>query len=137
MCYAKHDQVQDIFRIERDGEKDRFTKSPYAKSTERPPTPLARLSLHELWRNTVSRPTDRTSGGSVSGYMFGKGVYLADISSKSANYCVPSMSGDVGLLLYVRLNSVSRCWSWTATPMPGGGQSQRMYSNVGPRYHCT
>lgn len=31
--------------------------------------------------------------------MFGKGVYLADISSKSANYCVPSISGNVGLLL--------------------------------------
>lgn len=29
----------------------------------------------------------------------GKGVYLADISSKSANYCVPEESGNEGLLL--------------------------------------
>ena len=31
--------------------------------------------------------------------MFGKGVYLADISSKSAGYCAPMLSGGVGLLL--------------------------------------
>lgn len=31
--------------------------------------------------------------------MFGKGVYLADMSSKSANYCAHSTSGNVGLLL--------------------------------------
>jgi poly [ADP-ribose] polymerase len=31
--------------------------------------------------------------------MFGKGVYLADISSKSANYCCSGLTGNVGLLL--------------------------------------
>lgn len=31
--------------------------------------------------------------------MFGKGVYLADTSSKSALYCSPYSSGDTGLLL--------------------------------------
>lgn len=35
----------------------------------------------------------------VNGYAFGKGVYLADISTKSANYCVSSSSGNTGLLL--------------------------------------
>ncbi|KAH1474996.1 hypothetical protein KXX26_004455 [Aspergillus fumigatus] len=35
----------------------------------------------------------------VSGYMFGKGVYFADMSSKSANYCVPYNSANMGLLL--------------------------------------
>ena len=28
----------------------------------------------------------------VNGYAFGKGVYLADISSKSAQYCQPGSS---------------------------------------------
>lgn len=37
----------------------------------------------------------------VNGYAFGKGIYLADLSSKSANYCVASASGGVGLLLLV------------------------------------
>ena len=31
--------------------------------------------------------------------MFGKGIYLADISTKSANYCAASNSGNTGLLL--------------------------------------
>jgi poly [ADP-ribose] polymerase len=35
----------------------------------------------------------------VNGYMFGKGVYLADTSSKSANYCCPYNSANMGLLL--------------------------------------
>ncbi|XP_065064179.1 poly [ADP-ribose] polymerase 2-like [Rhopilema esculentum] len=35
----------------------------------------------------------------VTGYMFGKGIYFADMSSKSANYCYPSRSRPVGLLL--------------------------------------
>lgn len=35
----------------------------------------------------------------VSGYMFGKGVYFADMSSKSANYCWSHSSANTGLLL--------------------------------------
>jgi poly [ADP-ribose] polymerase 2/3/4 len=31
--------------------------------------------------------------------MFGKGIYLADISTKSANYCNAFSSGNIGLLL--------------------------------------
>ena len=34
-----------------------------------------------------------------TGYMFGKGVYFADMVSKSANYCFTSKSNPVGLLL--------------------------------------
>ncbi|XP_012940538.1 poly [ADP-ribose] polymerase 2 [Aplysia californica] len=35
----------------------------------------------------------------VTGYMFGKGVYFADMSSKSANYCFATKSKNIGLLL--------------------------------------
>ncbi|XP_033853005.3 poly [ADP-ribose] polymerase 2 isoform X1 [Acipenser ruthenus] len=35
----------------------------------------------------------------VTGYMFGKGIYFADMSSKSANYCFASRQKNVGLLL--------------------------------------
>lgn len=34
-----------------------------------------------------------------TGYMFGKGIYFADMVSKSANYCFTSPGNDVGLLL--------------------------------------
>ena len=91
--------MESIFRIERSGEGDRFGKSKYARLNG---------DRRLLWHG--SRTTN--FGGilsqglriappeaPVSGYMFGKGVYLADISSKSANYCVPHSSGGVGLLL--------------------------------------
>ncbi|KAJ3057997.1 hypothetical protein HDU98_005872 [Podochytrium sp. JEL0797] len=35
----------------------------------------------------------------VTGYMFGKGVYFADMVSKSANYCFTSRGNNTGLLL--------------------------------------
>ena len=35
----------------------------------------------------------------VTGYMFGKGVYFADMVSKSANYCCTNRSNNTGLLL--------------------------------------
>lgn len=35
----------------------------------------------------------------VTGYMFGKGVYFADMSSKSANYCFASRENSTGILL--------------------------------------
>lgn len=88
--------VQDIFRIERPGEASRFPTIP--KKSDR------RL----LWHG--SRTTN--FGGilsqglriappeaPVSGYMFGKGVYLADMSTKSANYCNSHLSQNTGLLL--------------------------------------
>lgn len=34
-----------------------------------------------------------------SGYMFGKGVYFADMSSKSANYCYTTKDNYTGILL--------------------------------------
>lgn len=87
--------VEDIFRIERRGEKSRFISDKIADR---------RL----LWHG--SRATNY--GGILSqglriappeapatGYMFDKGIYLADMSSKSINYCVPDISEGTALLL--------------------------------------
>lgn len=35
----------------------------------------------------------------VTGYMFGKGVYFADMVTKSANYCFTSRENNTGLML--------------------------------------
>jgi len=35
----------------------------------------------------------------ATGYMFGKGIYFADMVSKSANYCFTSPANSVGLML--------------------------------------
>lgn len=93
-------RLQDIFRIERTGEADRFHKSKFSSMKDK--------NRRLLWHG--SRTTN--FGGilsqglriappeaPVNGYAFGKGVYLADISTKSANYCVSSSSGNHGLLL--------------------------------------
>ncbi|EZF22728.1 hypothetical protein H112_04243 [Trichophyton rubrum D6] len=92
--------LRNIFRIERHGENERYEKSPYANI----PNSCRRL----LWHG--SRTTNY--GGilsqglriappeaPVTGYMFGKGVYFADVSSKSANYCYHDLSGNIGLLM--------------------------------------
>ncbi|CRG86204.1 poly [Talaromyces islandicus] len=91
--------VEDIFRIERQGELERFEKSEFSKiSSQR------RL----LWHGSrVTNFAGILSQGlriappeaPVSGYMFGKGIYLADMSSKSANYCCSYSSGGTALLL--------------------------------------
>ncbi|KAL4775362.1 poly polymerase catalytic domain-containing protein [Aspergillus nidulans var. acristatus] len=93
-------KVIDIFRIERQGEHDRFKSSPYAG--------IKNSNRRLLWHG--SRSTNY--GGilsqglriappeaPVSGYMFGKGVYFADMSSKSANYCWSHNSDHKALLL--------------------------------------
>jgi hypothetical protein len=91
--------VESIFRIEREGEFGRFDDSVFGKMGQ---------NRRLLWHG--SRCTN--FGGilsqglriappeaPVSGYMFGKGIYLADMASKSANYCCSYMSNGVALLL--------------------------------------
>ncbi|OCL14247.1 PARP-domain-containing protein [Glonium stellatum] len=91
--------IQDIFRIERQGEKERFEMSDFASVSH---------DRRLLWHG--SRCTNFAGilsqglriappEAPVSGYMFGKGIYLADMSSKSANYCCPYISGGHALLL--------------------------------------
>jgi poly [ADP-ribose] polymerase len=91
--------VESIFRIERQGEYDRFDNSDFGKMSQ---------NRRLLWHG--SRCTNfggiLSSGlriapaeAPVSGYMFGKGIYLADMASKSANYCCSSLSGGTALLL--------------------------------------
>ncbi|EMD94638.1 hypothetical protein COCHEDRAFT_1191475 [Bipolaris maydis C5] len=97
--HAVNYQVQDIFRIERKGEFERFDKSKFSKISS---------NRRLLWHGSrVTNFGGILSQGlriappeaPVSGYMFGKGIYLADMSSKSANYCASYNSGGTALLL--------------------------------------
>ena len=36
----------------------------------------------------------------VTGYMFGKGIYFADMVSKSANYCCTNKTNNTGTVPY-------------------------------------
>ncbi|KAK6505092.1 hypothetical protein TWF481_007014 [Arthrobotrys musiformis] len=93
-------KVVHIFRIERKDEKQIYAKESYDN--------YASDNRRLLWHG--SRATNFAGilsqglriappEAPVNGYMFGKGVYLADISTKSAGYCVPSISGHMGLML--------------------------------------
>ncbi|KAM9552071.1 poly [ADP-ribose] polymerase 1 isoform 1-T1 [Salvelinus alpinus] len=89
-------EVEEIFKIVREGEYQQY----------RPFQDLPNRQL--LWHG--SRATNYAGilsqglriappEAPVTGYMFGKGVYFADMVSKSANYCHTSQSDPTGLLL--------------------------------------
>ncbi|KAI0151980.1 PARP-domain-containing protein [Hypoxylon sp. NC0597] len=98
-------QVSQIFRIERSGEKFRM-ESAYPTLVNR------RLLWHGsrcinfggiLSQGLRIAPREAPSSGySMStnfSLLFGKGIYLADMSSKSANYCFPHNSNGHALIL--------------------------------------
>lgn len=93
-------RLQDIFRIERHGEDDRFKKSKYAKIGDKNRRLLWHGSRTTNYGGILSQGLRiAPPEAPVNGYAFGKGVYLADMSSKSANYCLSGMSGGTGILL--------------------------------------
>ncbi|RPA93621.1 PARP-domain-containing protein [Choiromyces venosus 120613-1] len=93
-------QVQEIFRVHRAVEEGRWRADGWDK--------LANSDRRLLWHGsrTTNFPGILSQGlriappeAPVNGYMFDKGIYLADIVSKSANYCCAYASDNTGLLL--------------------------------------
>ncbi|XP_076760551.1 poly-(ADP-ribose) polymerase [Xylocopa sonorina] len=89
-------EIEDLFVIKRQGEDSRY--KPFKK------LPNKKL----LWHG--SRTTNFAGilsqglriappEAPVTGYMFGKGIYFADMVSKSANYCCTNSQNPTGLLL--------------------------------------
>lgn len=88
--------VEEVFKIEREDEADRYA-------------PFKDLHNRQLlWHG--SRTTNFAGilsqglriappEAPVTGYMFGKGIYFADMVSKSANYCRTSKMDPTGLML--------------------------------------
>ncbi|GFR70110.1 poly [ADP-ribose] polymerase [Elysia marginata] len=72
----------------------------------------------------------------VTGYMFGKGVYFADMSSKSANYCFATKTKNTGLLLLcdVSLGTINTklAADYSADKLPSGKHSVQGLGKVGP-----
>lgn len=89
-------EIEDIFNVERVGESRRY--KPFKKMHNRKLlwhgsrlTNYVGILSHGLRIAPPEAP--------VTGYMFGKGVYFADMVSKSANYCCASSSNNTGLML--------------------------------------
>ncbi|XP_011028774.1 PREDICTED: poly [ADP-ribose] polymerase 1 [Populus euphratica] len=90
-------ELEEVFLLERRGEFDRF--APYRETLKN------RMLLWHGSRLTnfvgilsqglrIAPPEAPTTG-----YMFGKGVYFADLVSKSAQYCFTDKKNPVGLML--------------------------------------
>lgn len=89
-------EVVEIFKLNREGEDERFEAS-------------EQLDRHRLlWHGSrlMNFVSILTNGLKIAppeapptGYMFGKGIYFADIVSKSANYCYTDPVNNTGLML--------------------------------------
>ena len=89
-------EIIDVFKVDRSGEKRRY--KPFKKLHNRQllwhgsrTTNYVGILSHGLKIAPPEAP--------VTGYMFGKGIYFADMVSKSANYCFTSPQNNVGLML--------------------------------------
>lgn len=101
-------EIEEIFRVERQGEKRRY--KPFKKLHNRQLlwhgsrlTNFVGILSHGLKVAPPEAP--------VTGYMFGKGIYFADMVSKSANYCCTSKQNNTGLMLLceVALGDMLEC----------------------------
>ncbi|KAJ7356738.1 PARP-domain-containing protein [Mycena albidolilacea] len=92
--------VLNAFRVERGVETAAFTEAGYDQMADG-----ERLLLWHGSRSTnfagILKQGLRIAPpeAPVTGYMFGKGVYFADMMSKSAGYCYPYLSKGIGILL--------------------------------------
>lgn len=91
-------RLQEIFRVKRAGEAKRFTE--YTKKSDSDRRLLWHGSRTTNFGGILSQGLRiAPPEAPVNGYMFGKGVYLADVSTKSAGYCWSQNSGGHCLLL--------------------------------------
>ncbi|XP_048337120.1 poly [ADP-ribose] polymerase 1 isoform X1 [Ziziphus jujuba] len=90
-------ELEEVFSLEREGEYDKF--APYRQK-------LSNRML--LWHGSrLTNFVGILSQGlriappeaPATGYMFGKGIYFADLVSKSAQYCYTDKKNPVGLML--------------------------------------
>ncbi|XP_057184241.1 poly [ADP-ribose] polymerase 2 isoform X3 [Triplophysa rosa] len=86
--------ILDVFAVEREGEKDDFHSQLDNRML------LWHGSRLSNWVGILSQGLRvAPPEAPITGYMFGKGIYFADMSSKSANYCFANQKNNQGLLL--------------------------------------
>ncbi|KAK2860775.1 hypothetical protein Q7C36_004941 [Tachysurus vachellii] len=123
--------VLDIFRVERDGEKDNFLSDLHNRML------LWHGSRLSNWVGILNQGLRvAPPEAPVTGYMFGKGIYFADMSSKSANYCFCSGKNNVGLLLLseVALGNCNELLdaNYDADKLPSGKHSNKGLGQTAP-----
>lgn len=123
--------VLDMFSVDREGETAKFLKDIHNR------TLLWHGSRLSNWVGILSKGLRiAPPEAPVTGYMFGKGIYFADMSSKSANYCFANQSNNVGLLLLceVALGDCNELLDadCEANKLPSGKHSTKGLGQTGP-----
>uniref|UniRef100_A0A1I8IJ16 Poly [ADP-ribose] polymerase n=1 Tax=Macrostomum lignano TaxID=282301 RepID=A0A1I8IJ16_9PLAT len=89
-------KVVNIFKVRREGEEERF--KPFKKLPNR--KLLWHGSRRTNWAGILSQGLRiAPPEAPATGYMFGKGVYFADMVTKSANYCATTRSEPRAIML--------------------------------------
>lgn len=123
--------ILDIFSVDRDGESNNFHSHLHNR------TLLWHGSRMSNWVGILSQGLRvAPPEAPVTGYMFGKGIYFADMSSKSANYCFANQNNDTGLLLLceVALGDCNELLDadYEANNLPAGKNSTKGLGRTGP-----
>ncbi|XP_019962778.1 poly [ADP-ribose] polymerase 2 isoform X2 [Paralichthys olivaceus] len=123
--------VLDMFSVDRDGESNNFLSQLHNR------TLLWHGSRLSNWVGILSQGLRvAPPEAPATGYMFGKGIYFADMSSKSANYCFASQQNHVGLLLLCEV-ALGDCHElldadYEASNLPAGKHSTKGLGQTGP-----
>lgn len=121
----------DVFAVEREVEKDNFNSELQNRML------LWHGSRLSNWVGILSQGLRvAPAEAPVTGYMFGKGIYFADMSSKSANYCFASQKNNQGLLLLseVALGDSNELLDadYNADQLPSGKHSTKGLGQTAP-----
>ncbi|XP_071091568.1 poly [ADP-ribose] polymerase 2-like [Haliotis cracherodii] len=127
-------QLMDVFTCQKDGEASKFVDHGNRML-------LWHGSRLTNWVGILSQGLRiAPPEAPVTGYMFGKGVYFADMSSKSANYCFTSRAKNIGLLLLceVSLGAMNEILAadYNAASLPAGKHSVKGAGKIAPDPKC-
>ncbi|GAA0148454.1 DNA metabolism protein [Lithospermum erythrorhizon] len=127
--------IVQIFKISKEGEAERFTKFSEARNRML----LWHGSRLTNWTGILSQGLRiAPPEAPATGYMFGKGVYFADMFSKSANYCFASASATDGVLLLceVALGEMNELLTadYNADKLPSGKLSTKGVGGTSPNF---
>ncbi|KAJ8011790.1 hypothetical protein DPEC_G00061910 [Dallia pectoralis] len=123
--------VVDIFTVDRQGERNSFLSQLHNR------TLLWHGSRLSNWVGILSQGLRvAPPEAPITGYMFGKGIYFADMSSKSANYCYANQRHNVGLLVLseVALGESNELYvsDYEAARLPPGKHSTKGLGQTSP-----
>ena len=89
-----HLEIEEVFTLRKEVEEERYRKDIHNKQLLWHGSRLTNY-VGILSQGLRIAPPEAP----VTGYMFGKGVYFADMVSKSANYCFTNKQNNTGLML--------------------------------------